>query len=86
MDGGVAQLVERLLCKQEVVGSIPSASIVRRVCMRCLFAGSVGWVFMELGFVGIVTRDAGGFGRVRYGFGVGGVTCETPGVFCCLGL
>ena len=28
MDGGVAQLVERLLCKQEVVGSIPSASMV----------------------------------------------------------
>ena len=27
-NGGVAQLVERLLCKQEVVGSIPSASIM----------------------------------------------------------
>jgi hypothetical protein len=25
-DGGIAQLGERLLCKQEVVGSIPSAS------------------------------------------------------------
>ena len=25
-EGGIAQLGERLLCKQEVVGSIPSAS------------------------------------------------------------
>ena len=28
--GGVAQLGERLLCKQEVVGSIPIASTMRR--------------------------------------------------------
>ena len=26
LNGGIAQLGERLLCKQEVVGSIPSAS------------------------------------------------------------
>ena len=28
--GGIAQLGERLLCKQEVVGSIPSASTITR--------------------------------------------------------
>ena len=27
-NGGIAQLGERLLCKQEVVGSIPSASTI----------------------------------------------------------
>ena len=39
--GGVAQLVERLLCKQRVVGSIPVASIgwvgwILWCCRRCL--------------------------------------------------
>ena len=81
LDGGVAQLVERLLCKQEVVGSIPSASIVCMVCVRCLFVGSLGSICMELDFVEIVTRDAGGLGKVRYGLGGGGVTCGAPGVF-----
>jgi hypothetical protein len=28
LNGGIAQLGERLLCKQEVVGSIPSASTI----------------------------------------------------------
>ena len=27
-DGGIAQLVERLLCKQEVIGSTPFASTI----------------------------------------------------------
>ena len=31
--GGVAQLGERLLCKQEVVGSIPSASSCAGACL-----------------------------------------------------
>ena len=30
-NGGIAQLGERLLCKQEVVGSIPSASTITRI-------------------------------------------------------
>jgi hypothetical protein len=29
-NGGIAQLGERLLCKQEVVGSIPSASTINQ--------------------------------------------------------
>ena len=28
LDGGIAQLGERLLCKQEVIGSIPFASTI----------------------------------------------------------
>ena len=48
--GGVAQLGERLLCKQEVVGSIPSASSCAGACL----AGSV--VEREgLGFEGWIT-------------------------------
>ena len=43
LNGGVAQLVERLLCKQEVVGSIPSASIVLGGC------GVVGAVWADYG-------------------------------------
>jgi hypothetical protein len=35
LNGGIAQLGERLLCKQEVVGSIPSAStITSRIWLR----------------------------------------------------
>ena len=59
-DGGVAQLVERLLCKQEVVGSIPSASRVR-----------VGWAALAglrwLGWVGWrVARDWVAAGMLRW--------------------
>lgn len=32
--GGIAQLGERLLCKQEVVGSIPSASTIHKMVSR----------------------------------------------------
>ena len=42
LDGGVAQLVERLLCKQEVVGSIPSASIVLGGCDKVRFTPNMG--------------------------------------------
>ena len=42
LDGGVAQLVERLLCKQEVVGSIPSASIVLSGCDGVRFVPDMG--------------------------------------------
>ena len=38
--GGVAQLGERVLCKHEVVGSIPSASTTPRDLLR-------GWPAME---------------------------------------
>ena len=47
--GGLAQLGERLLCKQEVVGSIPSSSTII-VCIK----ESV-WLF-DTGFVGKVRR------------------------------
>ena len=33
-NGGIAQLGERLLCKQEVVGSIPSASTINQEHQR----------------------------------------------------
>ena len=33
-DGGVAQLGERLLCKQEVVGSIPITSTIQKTGIR----------------------------------------------------
>ena len=38
--GAVAQLGERLLCKQEVVGSIPSSSTISR---HHQLASPVGW-------------------------------------------
>ena len=33
-NGGIAQLGERLLCKQQVVGSIPSASTTLNLLMK----------------------------------------------------
>ena len=36
--GGVAQLGERLLCKQEVIGSIPFTSTRLRVCRAVVTA------------------------------------------------
>ncbi len=41
--GGVAQLGERLLCKQEVVGSIPSASMVCLACWSVLSQKGLGF-------------------------------------------
>jgi hypothetical protein len=44
--GAVAQLGERLLCKQDVVGSIPSGSTIlalRAVALEALVAGSSAW-------------------------------------------
>ncbi len=37
--GGVAQLGERVLCKHEVVGSIPSASTKLRLCVELVGSG-----------------------------------------------
>ena len=50
-DGAVAQLGERLLCKQDVIGSIPVSSTISfsirfyftsEVCLRLSFYGNVG--------------------------------------------
>jgi hypothetical protein len=38
VSGGIAQLGEHLLCKQGVVGSIPSASTIRSVVGACALA------------------------------------------------
>jgi hypothetical protein len=46
MLGDVAQLVEHLLCKQGVVGSIPSISTILHVCERArLFMGKIEFRF-----------------------------------------
>jgi hypothetical protein len=44
--GAIAQLGERLLCKQEVVGSIPSGSTIS----RCFLKASVGQPAGDPGF------------------------------------
>ena len=45
-EGAIAQLGERLLCKQEVVGSIPSGSTrLDEMPCRLLFRGVRGWIF-----------------------------------------
>ena len=44
-DGGVAQLGERLLCKQEVIGSIPFTS----TSCAALFGGTPGTPGTEFG-------------------------------------
>ena len=58
--GGVAQLGEHLLCKQGVVGSIPSASTIwvspLGVAFGCFEAGGSGCVmgWIPIGSFGIV--------------------------------
>jgi hypothetical protein len=44
--GGVAQLGERLLCKQEVVGSIPSTSTTILVSTGVLVGWYWFWCFL----------------------------------------
>jgi hypothetical protein len=66
--GGVAQLGERLLCKQEVVGSIPSASM----------AGPWGWssgLVLGVGW-GVVTEKSGFGLRGVASPPLGGVRCR----------
>ena len=42
MDGAIAQLGERLLCKQEVVGSIPSGSTTKVVVLPASSIAAAG--------------------------------------------
>ena len=79
--GGVAQLGERLLCKQEVIGSIPFASM-----FRCQAAGfrCRGWLWRRIGVGqrcvvrgGLVSRTTDlcfgvGLGVAGFGVAVGG--------------
>jgi len=70
-------LGERLLCKQEVVGSIPSASMACALAWPVLWhglcfgvcAGAVGRVVTEemgrFGLHGVASPPLGGAGRVR---------------------
>ncbi len=44
LEGGIAQLGERLLCKQEVVGSIPSASTTLEEAIS-------KWEHFDIGFL-----------------------------------
>lgn len=45
MSGGVAQSGERLLCKQEVIGSIPFTSTIKKfkkaICLKAAFLGGL---------------------------------------------
>ena len=78
--GGVAQLGERLLCKQEVVGSIPSAS--RGARFGCAGLGGAGCGVME-GF-GIWALGAGSPRRGVWRLGLGRAGLAVPicaGVF-----
>ena len=49
--GAIAQLGERLLCKQEVTGSIPVGSTSKRVrrgiSNQCRAGGDVDWCFFK---------------------------------------
>ncbi len=53
-DGAIAQLGERLLCKQEVVGSIPSGSTRRPIERRPIERR------LDRGLIGDAGRSAGG--------------------------
>ncbi len=55
-DGAIAQLGERLLCKQEVAGSIPAGSIPKSLAFAGLFLW-LSWLRVILGWLGFTCVD-----------------------------
>ena len=82
-DGAIAQLGERLLCKQEVVGSIPSGSTRPEIVGRPASKSMCSAVGSRRRFIDIVkkgyARDAGQRPRHLWAFGVPSVVASHTG-------
>ena len=75
LDGAVAQLGERLLCKQEVIGSIPFSSTIHGVWRWPFSDGVVVWAAWRTGSGGKQALAAASLAADWHGCAIGWLVC-----------